>query len=116
MGQKSTKAPKVVPGDPVITGSLDKETIRRVIRRHRAEYRYCYEKELNAKRDLNGKIVMKFTIAGNGSVIAASVVETTMNNSNVESCIAGKIKRWVFPAPKGGGIVVVKYPFIFKPS
>ncbi|MCB9523371.1 MAG: AgmX/PglI C-terminal domain-containing protein [Myxococcales bacterium] len=116
LGQKSTKAPKVVPGDPVITGSLDKETIRRVIRRHRAEYRYCYEKELNAKRDLNGKIVMKFTIAGNGSVIAASVVETTMNNSNVESCIAGKIKRWVFPAPKGGGIVVVKYPFIFKPS
>lgn len=39
-----------------------------------------------------------------------------MKNANVERCLASKIKRWVFPAPKGGGIVIVTYPFIFKPS
>jgi hypothetical protein len=116
LGRKQTKTPKVIPGKPIITGSLDRETIRRVIRRHRNEYRYCYEKELNTKRDLNGKIIMKFTIAGNGAVIASKVLSSTMNNRNVENCIAKKIKRWMFPAPKGGGIVVVKYPFIFKPS
>lgn len=116
LGSKSAKAPKVIPGNPIVQGSLDRETIRRVIRRHRAEYRYCYERELNRKRDLNGKIKVKFTIAGNGSVIASQVVESTMKNANVENCLASKIKRWVFPAPKGGGIVVVTYPFIFKPS
>lgn len=116
LGRKSAKAPKVIPGNPIVQGSLDRETIRRVIRRHRAEYRYCYERELNRKRDLNGKIKVKFTIAGNGSVIASTVVESTMKNASVENCLAGKIKRWVFPAPKGGGIVVVTYPFIFKPS
>lgn len=116
IGERDAKEPKVIPGTPVIQGSLDKETIRRVIRQHRAEYQYCYEKELNRKRDLNGKVAVKFTIAGNGSVIAASIEESSMNDSAVENCIVGKIRRWVFPAPKGGGIVVVKYPFIFKPS
>jgi len=116
LGRKSGKQPKVIPGNPIVQGSLDRETIRRVIRRHRAEYRYCYERELNRKRDLNGKIKVKFTIAGNGSVIASQVVESTMKNAGVENCLAAKIKRWVFPAPKGGGIVIVTYPFIFKPS
>ncbi|MCA9561580.1 MAG: TonB family protein, partial [Myxococcales bacterium] len=116
LGERTGKVPKVIPGKPIVSGALDKETIRRVIRRHRNEYKYCYEKQLNVKRDLNGKIIVKFTISGNGSVIAANVEESTMNDSAVENCLVGKIRRWVFPAPKGGGIVVVKYPFIFKPS
>ena len=116
LGERRAKVPKVIPGKPIISGSLDMETIRRVIRRHRNEYRYCYEKQLNTKRDLNGKITVKFTIAGNGSVIAAAVADTTMNDRKVEGCLVTKIKRWVFPAPKGGGIVIVKYPFVFKAS
>jgi len=28
----------------------------------------------------------------------------------------GRVKRFKFPAPKGGGIVEVSYPFIFKAS
>lgn len=116
LGERKARKPKVIPGRPIITGSLDKETIRRVIRRHRNEYRYCYEKQLNRKRDLNGKIMVKFTISGNGSVIQSSILSSTMKDAQVERCIKNKVKRWVFPAPKGGGIVVVKYPFIFKPS
>lgn len=115
-GKKGSKVPKVIAGKPIISGSLDREIIRRIIRQHRAEYRYCYEKELQQKPDLNGKISVKFTIAGNGAVIAAKVVDSSMGNRNVESCIVKRIKRWVFPEPKGGGIVVVTYPFIFKPS
>ena len=115
-GDKPAREPRVVPQEPIVSDGLDKATIQRVIRQHRNEYRYCYEKALNRQHDLNGKIVMKFTIAGNGSVIAAGVDESTMDSPDVEQCIAAKIKRWVFEAPKGGGIVVVKYPFIFKAS
>ena len=115
-GRRSNKVPKVIPGKPIVSGALDREIIRRIIRQHRAEYQYCYEKELNKKRDLNGKIKVKFTIAGSGTVIAAKVTESTMNNSNVERCLVKRIRRWVFPEPKGGGVVIVTYPFIFKPS
>jgi hypothetical protein len=37
-----------------------------------------------------------------------------LNNAEVERCITSKIRTWVFPTPKGGGVVIVKYPFIFK--
>lgn len=115
-GERSGKIPHVTPGVPIVSGSLDMETIRRIIRQHAAEYKYCYEKQLNVKRDLAGKVTLKFTISGSGSVIAASVEDSTMGDRDVESCLVDKVKRWVFPEPKGGGIVIVKYPFVFKAS
>jgi hypothetical protein len=39
-----------------------------------------------------------------------------MNNPAVESCINGRFMRFQFPEPKGGGIVIVSYPFIFSPG
>ena len=42
------------------------------------------------------------------------VTETTMKNKNVENCIKAKIKTWKFPAPAGGGIVEVNYPFVLR--
>ena len=113
-GERSGNIPQVTPGKPIVSGALDTETIRRTIRQHAAEYKYCYEKQLNVVRDLAGKVTMKFTISGNGSVIAAAVEESTMGDREVENCLVAKIKRWVFPEPKGGGIVIVKYPFVFS--
>ena len=37
-----------------------------------------------------------------------------MNNAELETCVAGRVRTWVFPKPKGGGVVVVTYPFIFQ--
>jgi hypothetical protein len=37
-----------------------------------------------------------------------------MNNPNVEQCIAQAVRRWEFPKPQGGGIVIVSYPFVLK--
>jgi hypothetical protein len=36
-----------------------------------------------------------------------------MNNPPVEQCIAGAVRRWEFPKPEGG-IVIVSYPFVLK--
>ena len=87
-----------------------------MIKQHLAQIRYCYEKELVRAPGLFGKVGTQFTIAANGMVQSASVTETTLKNSEVERCITAKIRTWKFPKPKGGGIVIVKYPFIFKTS
>ena len=42
------------------------------------------------------------------------MVSTTTNTPELEKCIAGRVRTWVFPKPKGGGVVVVTYPFMFK--
>ncbi len=114
LGGRRAHAPDVVPGTAQVRGSLDKEIIRRIIRRHLNEVRFCYEKELMHKQDLYGRVMIQFTISGQGQVVASIVQNSTMNNPNVEQCIAQAVRRWEFPKPQGGGIVIVSYPFVLK--
>ena len=65
---------------------------------------------------LVGRVMIQFTIAGTGQVIASMVQSSTLNSQPVEQCIAQAVRRWEFPKPQGGGIVVVTYPFVLKAS
>jgi FHA domain-containing protein len=114
LGKKADRDINISAGSPIIMGSLDKEIIRRVIKQHLAQIRYCYEKELTRSPGLFGKVATQFTISAQGTVSSADVTDSTLHNPEVERCITSKIHTWVFPKPKGGGIVIVKYPFIFK--
>lgn len=114
LGGRRAHAPDVIAGTALVRGSLDKEIIRRVIRRHINEVRFCYEKELVTKPNLYGRVMIQFIIAGDGHVMASLVQNSTMGNPTVEQCIAGAVKRWEFPKPQGGGIVQVSYPFVLK--
>jgi pSer/pThr/pTyr-binding forkhead associated (FHA) protein len=113
LGGRGKGTTRIVPGKTIIQGSLSKEEIGRVIRRNLARFKYCYEKQLNANPNLAGKISVYFTIAPTGDVAQASVRETSMNEENVESCVVKVMRSLKFPKPRGGGIVVVTYPFVF---
>lgn len=114
LGGRGKGETRIVPGKTVIQGALSKEEIGRVIRRNLARFKYCYEKQLNANPNLSGKIAIYFTIAPTGSVADASVRETSMNDVNVEECAVKVMRTLKFPQPKGGGVVVVTYPFVFQ--
>ncbi len=116
LGVKKERDINISAGTAVIQGSLDKELIRRVIKRHIAQIRYCYERELQSSPGLFGKVATRFVISAAGRVQQAKVEQTTLKNAKVERCVLSKIRTWRFPKPKGGGIVIVKYPFIFKTS
>jgi len=101
--------PEVTLGEQQATGSLGKNIIRRYIRRELARIRYCYEKELVKDAALAGTVTAEFTIAVDGKVSHAAA--SGMNNVAVESCIADVVRGIQFPAPQGGGVVKVVYPF-----
>jgi hypothetical protein len=103
-----------IGGNPTILGGLDKSLIDAVIKRNMSQIRYCYQRQLAKNPSLNGKIKVKFVIAKDGSVSKASIDSSTMGGGGkpVESCIVGRFKKFKFPQPNGG-IVIVKYPFIF---
>jgi hypothetical protein len=103
----------VTIGKVTTRGALDKEIIRRIVRAHMNEVKYCYDQELVRNKDLAGRVSVQFVISGIGQVISSFVQSTTMNNVRVESCVVGAIKRWSFPKPEGGGIAIVSYPFNF---
>ena len=111
---RRARAPSVIAGRAEVRGSLDKEIIRRIIRRHINEVKYCYQVELQGNPNLYGRVVVQFTIAATGQVVVSRVQTSTLNNPKVESCIAQAVRRWLFPKPKGGGIVIVSYPFVLK--
>ncbi|MHB8878549.1 MAG: adventurous gliding motility protein GltG [Myxococcaceae bacterium] len=106
----------ITSSEPMVMGSLDKELIRQVIKRNVNQIRYCYESQLTRFPKLNGKVAVKFVISASGSVASSSVAQSTANNAELETCVAGRVRTWQFPKPKGGGVVIVTYPFLFKQS
>jgi TonB family protein len=106
--------PRIALGRVEARGSLKNEVIRRIIRRHINEVKYCYQKELQANPDLHGRVVIQFTISPTGQVVSSVVQDSTLRNRSVETCSAMAARRWLFPRPRGGGIVVVTFPVTFR--
>ncbi|HVI01654.1 MAG TPA: AgmX/PglI C-terminal domain-containing protein [Enhygromyxa sp.] len=102
---------KVVQGEAKITGKLDGDIIRRIVRAHLNEVRKCHETGLSKNPVLAGSVTINFVIGSTGKVAAAMVEETTLDDATVANCIAKAVKRWTFPKPEDGGNVIVSYPF-----
>ncbi len=111
LGGRRGRVPNIRSGAAMVKGSLSKEVIRRIVHRHINEVKFCYERELASRPDLQGRVSIKFIIMGTGAVQMAAVAESTIGNPTVENCIAEAVRRWTFPQPEGGGIVIVTYPF-----
>jgi hypothetical protein len=95
-------------------GSLEKTMIRRVIQSHLDEVRTCYERRLTATYSPEGRVIVQFTIANDGTVVAAVVESSTVDDAAMTKCIVQLPRTWRYPRPCGGGIVIVSYPFVFK--
>jgi Ca-activated chloride channel family protein len=99
---------------PVVMGALNRSVIDRVIRQQLPEIRACYEQQLLEDATLEGKVIVKFTIAADGSVAHAEIKSSTLANSELESCILKRFDELQFPSQNNGGIVIVSYPLGFK--
>ena len=92
------------------TGSIDRESLRKVLLEHAAEIQSCYEPELAQDKLLEGKVTLRWTVQPDGSVTDASVDEpgTTLRSPKVHQCMLARVAGWRFPKPKGGGGAVIK--------
>jgi TonB family protein len=108
--------PDSIPGQALVRGSLDKDIIRRIIRHHINEVKFCYERQLAQQPWLAGRVMVQFQIGPTGQVVSSVLQSTTMNNPAVESCVVLAVRRWEFPRPMGGDLVTVSYPFVMTPG
>ncbi len=116
LGGRRASAPRIRSGAAEVRGSLSREVIRRIVHRHINEVRFCYERALQRRPDLAGRISVRFIISATGAVQTAALGSSTLGDAEVENCIVQAVRRWTFPQPDGGGIVVVTYPFVFTPG
>lgn len=116
MGRSVGRAPPSAVAALVTQGSLKKELITGVIRANRGMVRFCYEALLLKQPAAAGKVKVKFTISASGDVTTAAVEEDSLGSAELAQCLTKAVKRWVFPKPAGGGVVIVNYPFVFAPQ
>ncbi len=114
--ERRVRIPRVRAAQVVITGSLDRSIIQRVIRRHRNQIRAVYESALKSNPTLAGKVVIKMTIGADGKVEKVEIAESTLKDKRVEERLMKVVKRLQFPKLPGGGKMVVSYPFVFSPN
>ncbi len=97
-----------------VVGGLEKSQIAAVVNRNIGQVIYCYEKGLQKRPSLTGRVAVSFIISGKGRVSKANIASSSLRHKKVESCILNKLKAWKFPKPHGGVNVHVTYPFILK--
>jgi TonB family protein len=114
LGGKKSADIAIAASDPEITGSIDRELIRRVVRSHLEQLQYCFDVQLTKNPKLSGRVAVRWVVTEQGTVSSSVVASTTTGNNELDTCVAGRVLTWVFPKPKGGGVAVVTYPFVFK--
>jgi TonB family protein len=95
-------------------GSLDKEVIRAVVRAHLDEVRECYDAIGLTQPSARGRLAIKFGISPSGAVQTSCLVSSDLGAPPVDACVLERVLNWRFPAPEGGGWVIVTYPFTFE--
>ena len=108
--------PAVRQGKHKVKGALDPDIVRRVVRAHINELRYCYNRGLVGDPRLAGRVVVDFQILATGMVGESNLASTTLSDRTVGECVVAATKRWQFPRPSREVAVDVTYPFEFAPS
>jgi len=98
-----------------LVGGRSRASIQRVVLQNVAALRDAYNRRVREMPELEGKVTVKFAIDEFGKVIFAQVMESTMNDSELENTIVTRVKSWVFEQiDKPGDVTEVRYPFVFS--
>jgi hypothetical protein len=110
---RSHEKARVAPGTPNIApDALPPEVIRRIVRMHLPEIRYCYDMQLMVNPSVAGLLKVSFAIHADGTVTVAKV---TAPDDALGTCVGDAFKKIEFPKPKDGATVQVTYPFNLSP-
>lgn len=91
------------------------EEIKLVFDRNKGAIYSIYNRALRTDPSLQGKVVLKLTIAPSGQVLDCQVVSSELRNPELERKLLARIKQFDFGA-KAVDTLVVTYPIDFVPS
>ena len=94
------------------SGTLDRGSLERTLRRYQAQIERCYERVASRDPSIGGRLVLRFKIDGTGRTDSVSL-PTNELGAEVGQCIVGEVRRWRFDAPQGGDVWVQR-PYVFQ--
>jgi outer membrane biosynthesis protein TonB len=100
------------------SGRRTAQLTNRVIRKHRARFRACYDAARKGSPALAGKVELAFTIAPDGVVKRAEVDEgkSTLLDEGLSACLVETVSSIRFPEAAEEVGSRMHYPFDFQPG
>lgn len=95
-------------------GVLETTDVEDVLEQHVPAFTACYGRAGNAQRYVEGQVLLRIFVAGDGSVSDVHIVENSLGNYAIESCLADEARAIAFPAPQGGKPTDLEYPLQFR--
>lgn len=118
-GGRGKRVPRVRHAKAQVTGSLDRDVIRRMVRAHNNSLRACYEPVLAVDPNASFKVSIGFVIDSEGRVTAELTWSKEPQSGamkDFDTCLSTALEQIRFPKPAGGGTVKVRYPLVFQPG
>jgi protein TonB len=91
------------------------EEIKLIFDKNKAAIYALYNRALREDPSLQGKVILKLTIAPSGQVMACEVVSSELRATELERKLVSRVRLFDFGA-KNVGVMVVTYPIDFLPS
>ncbi|AWV89788.1 AgmX/PglI C-terminal domain-containing protein [Bradymonas sediminis] len=105
--EKVTAKMDIKDGNPVVgTGTLDANSISKVVQRNAKAIQSCFERVLKTNPNAGGRLVITVTIGRAGR--PTSVKANTSIGGGFKSCTERAVKSWRFDRPKGGDVMFNK--------
>ncbi len=94
-------------------GGLGTAAVRRALRQGERGPRQCYAQRTADRPDLAGDLTVAVTVGGDGIVRAASVVSSSLGDTETESCVLSEVRGIAFGATGAAQPIVVNYVYNF---
>lgn len=105
LAQPSPVAPQVK-----ITGAIEASAVDQAVRTAMPAMLACYADGGIQGRD--SAVTVKFIVGKDGTVTNSTLKHSELGDLGIEACLVDRFAELVLPAPTGGGIAVVSYPFV----
>lgn len=108
-----------VPVEKIAVSVIDGDAIRRLLREHIPQFRYCYQKELDTNKNpdgFQGVMNFRFFIATGGRVSRSEVTSDEITSDKVRDCMKDVLHGIQFPSPRGTSTVEVRQSMNLYPK
>lgn len=119
LATKGTISVAGVPVEKIAISTIDPDAIRRLLREHIPQFRYCYQKELDVTdkpEGFQGVMNFRFFIGSEGRVQKSAITSDEITSDKVRDCMKNVLHGIQFPAPHGGRTVEVNQPMNLYPK
>ncbi|MCR9160771.1 MAG: AgmX/PglI C-terminal domain-containing protein [Nannocystaceae bacterium] len=102
--------------DEARSAPLDHASIDEAIRSRLVDLRACYDARVAKEPGLEGVVVATFVIDAQGAAKELTFTSESLDDAELNGCLAGILSTIEFPAPPEGEELAIKYPFDFRAS